>query len=265
MLITTEWQPVFVDRLPKAGKPKGLTLEDATEGSNASAACAQEDQDTPAPEGLPRTRKPGSGASKRRKRSYLPAQERRRLIIEAAQQVFGRTSLQGARTRDLAKAAGINQATLFEHFSSKEDLFKASVVQPLLEAMRGMRDRAETYEAAGSGEEMLSLAQDSSRRHLESMIEIYPLLTAALFAEPETGKKLYREQIAPLLKQRTDVLSPLVRDTIDPDLVSLAAFGIYFAIAMDRLFTNKSGDISGIARQVSDLLTFGFARESLRD
>src|SRR6476619_2145751 len=88
------------------------------------------------------------------RRAYLPAHERRRLIIEAAQLVFARSNLQGARTRDIAKAAEVNQATLFEHFESKEALFHEAVVLPLLDAMRGMRDRAQAYEAAHSLEEM---------------------------------------------------------------------------------------------------------------
>src|ERR1700758_3572232 len=87
-------------------------------------------------------------APTRRRRAYLPAAERRRQIIEAAQQVFARANLQGARPRDIAKAADVNQATLFEHFASKEDLFIEAVVQPLLEAMDGMRERTRDYEAS---------------------------------------------------------------------------------------------------------------------
>ena len=53
-------------------------------------------------------------------RAYLPAAQRRKLIIAAAQEVFARTNLQGARTRDIARAAEVNQATIFEHFESKK-------------------------------------------------------------------------------------------------------------------------------------------------
>lgn len=199
------------------------------------------------------------------KRRYLPASERRRLIIEAAQKVFANSSLQAARTRELARAADVNQATLFEHFSSKEELFIAAVIEPLVEAMRGMHERAEAYDAATSAEEVLAVSEVSSRKHLETMIEIYPLLTAALFSDPEMGKKLYREHVVPLLKQRTDATKHLIKDAIDPELVTLASLGTYFAVAMDRAFTNKSGDVSEIARQVSDLIMFGAARDSVRD
>src|SRR5512139_127943 len=124
--------------------------------------------------------KAGEAAPVRRRR-YLPAEERRRLIIQAAQEVFARTNLQGARTRDIAKAAEVNQATLFEHFGSKEELFHAAVVEPLIEAMRGMQERMRAYQAAETTDAFLDLAQASAKNHLESMTQVFPLMTAALF------------------------------------------------------------------------------------
>lgn len=199
-----------------------------------------------------------------KRRAYLPAHERRRRIISAAQRVFARTSLQGARTRELAKAAQINQATLFEHFKSKEELFAAAVVEPLLEAMQGMRDRAEAYLEATSSKDLLERARASSQRHLESMIEIYPLLATALFADPRLGKKLYCKQIAPLLKERGEVMRRVVREGIDPDLLAIAAFGMFFAIAMDQSFQGKRDDPAVLAAKLTDLVAFGFLRDHQR-
>jgi AcrR family transcriptional regulator len=199
--------------------------------------------------------------TKRRSRAYLPAAERRKSIIAAAQEVFGRTNLKGARTRDIARAAQVNQATIFEHFESKEALFHAAVVQPLIDAMRGMHERVEIYETAKSPAEVGKLAESSTRRHLRDMIEIFPLLTAALFSEPELGRKLYREQIAPLIRQRGDVLKPLVKDGIDPEFVGLSSFGMLFAVAMDRYFGGSKQDLAELAAQFNRLSTTGFARD----
>ena len=196
-----------------------------------------------------------------KRRAYLPAKERRRLIIEAAQQVFARSNLQGARTRDIARAAEVNQATLFEHFESKEALFHEAVVLPLLEAMRGMDERAQAYEAAHSFEEMQAIAQDSARLHHENMVAIFPLLTAALFSDLELGRKLYVEQILPILKQRAKALSEIVKDELDPEFVSLAHFGIFFALAMDQTLRSKRRDSRKLARQITNFAMTGFAKE----
>ena len=199
-----------------------------------------------------------------KKRSYLRADERRRSIIEAAQEVFSRTNLQGARTRDLAKAAGVNQATLYGHFDSKEELFVAAVVQPMVDAMRGMYERAASYENAETTEEFLATAKSSVENHLTSMVDIYPLLTTALFSDPDLGKKLYRDHIAPMFKERGKVMENAVKDGIDPEMLALFAFGMFFAVAMDRHFTEDETDLSDVADQLSRLSTFGFAKDRYR-
>ena len=199
----------------------------------------------------------------KRRRAYLPAAERRKSIIAAAQQVFAGSNLQGARTRDIARAAEVNQATIFEHFESKEALFEAAVVQPLIDAMRGMHERAERYETARSADEIAELALPSATRHIDDMIGIFPLFTAALFSEPELGRRLYREHIAPLLHKRGEVLDGITRNGLDLDFVGLANFGMTFAIALDRHFGDDgpgSGDTAVIANQFARMATGGFAR-----
>jgi AcrR family transcriptional regulator len=202
-----------------------------------------------------------TAADKRPRRAYLPAAERRKSIIAAAQEVFARSNLQGARTRDIAKAAEVNQATIFEHFASKEALFEEAVLRPLIEAMRGMHERVEVYETAGSPAELARLAQGSATRHIEDFLAIFPLLTMALFSDLELGKRLYREHVAPLIRQRGEVLRPLLRDGLDAEFVGLANFGMIFAMAMDRVLGGKAGDLSDLASQFTTLSTGGFARD----
>jgi AcrR family transcriptional regulator len=208
-----------------------------------------------------KTRTSKKRARTRPRRAYLPAAERRKSIIAAAQQVFARANLQGARTRDIAKAAEVNQATLFEHFESKQALFHEAVVRPLIDAMRGAQQRVQAYETAATPGELAGLAEGSSTRHLKDMIEIFPLLTVALFSDPELGRKLYREEVAPLIRQRGEVLRPLLKDGLDPKLVGLLNFGMLFAVAMDRYLGDGDGDLSALASQLSRLSTAGFARE----
>lgn len=201
--------------------------------------------------------------TKPKRRAYLPAAERRKSIIAAAQQVFAHQNLKGARTRDIAKAAEVNQATIFEHFESKEALFQEAVVQPLLEAMQGMHGRKEVYETAETPDEMASLALESATRHVGDMIDIFPLLAAAMFSDPDLGRELYRESVAPLIRQRGRILDGLTREGLDLDFVGLAVFGMQMAIAMDRHFGDpeRQTDLSDLARQFTRMATGGFARD----
>ena len=57
----------------------------------------------------------------------LPAEKRRRQIIDRAREVFATQSYARVGTADLAKAAGISEPALYRHFESKKDLFVATL------------------------------------------------------------------------------------------------------------------------------------------
>lgn len=55
----------------------------------------------------------------------LPADERRRAIVQAALRVFSSGSYAGATTADIAREAGVTEPVLYRHFASKRDLWAA--------------------------------------------------------------------------------------------------------------------------------------------
>lgn len=57
----------------------------------------------------------------------LPADKRRRQIIESARGVFASQSYSKVGTADLARAAGISEPALYRHFTGKKDLFVATI------------------------------------------------------------------------------------------------------------------------------------------
>ena len=59
-----------------------------------------------------------------RGRSASPEETRERILI-AAREVIGRKGKRGATTREIADVAGVNEATLFRHFGTKESLLVA--------------------------------------------------------------------------------------------------------------------------------------------
>ena len=62
-----------------------------------------------------------SGSGKPRKR--LSAEERRESILRAANIVFGQHGYELVRIDDVASAAGISKALIYEHFRSKQELY----------------------------------------------------------------------------------------------------------------------------------------------
>lgn len=60
----------------------------------------------------------------------LTAEDRRRQILECAAGVFSQSNYTAAKVADIARAAGISEAMLYKHFSSKKEIF-LNVLQEL--------------------------------------------------------------------------------------------------------------------------------------
>lgn len=57
----------------------------------------------------------------------LAAKDRREQLIEVALRLFSVQGFDGTTTREIAEAAGVNEAIIFRHFTSKEELYWAVV------------------------------------------------------------------------------------------------------------------------------------------
>jgi len=104
----------------------------------------------------------------------LAARDRRLQIMEAAKELFARQGLEGTTTRQIAEHARVNEAIIFRHFPSKEDLYweiidresELAGWQPALE--RRLRSGASDRKIfAGIAEDILvRRAEDSSLSRL---------------------------------------------------------------------------------------------------
>jgi AcrR family transcriptional regulator len=57
----------------------------------------------------------------------LGAEDRRQQIIDTATEMFARQGYRGTTTRQIAERARVNEAIIFRHFASKEDLYWAVI------------------------------------------------------------------------------------------------------------------------------------------
>jgi AcrR family transcriptional regulator len=101
-----------------------------------------------------------------------------RTILDAAEVVFSRRGLEGTRVREIAEAAGVNGATLYNYYPSKSALYEA-----VLE--RGMKP-------------MISLLERfaASSHELESVRELVGDVMAHLAGHPHFARLLYLEAMA---------------------------------------------------------------------
>ena len=83
--------------------------------------------------------------------SRLEGDARRAQIVEIARRLFAEAGYRPTTTRQLARAAGVSDALMYRHFTSKDDVLRAVVDQGLV----GFIDLA----AGGLGAELAARAQ----------------------------------------------------------------------------------------------------------
>jgi AcrR family transcriptional regulator len=194
----------------------------------------------------------------------MSAEERRVSILAAAREAFMSSGYGGARTRDIAQRAGVNEALLFRHFATKEDIFRAAVVEPLITAMQGpLADASPVVDDDAATEQKKASSYATLRQMLEILQETAPLLGIALFADNEQAKVFYREQITPILEAGSARLRKRYgtwdhRD-YDPDLMPRISMGMCLFITLDAYFTGRQLDLDTTAAELADLIVYGTA------
>lgn len=96
------------------------------------------------------------------------AEDRRAQIIDTATELFARQGFEGTTTREIAEKARVNEAIIFRHFPSKEDLYWA-VVEHQSTLNKG-KEQVEAQLASGGDvrQVFLNLGRDFLRRREEN-------------------------------------------------------------------------------------------------
>jgi len=142
------------------------------------------------------------------KRTRMAAPERREAILEAAMAVFAERGYHGSSLDDIAAAAGISKALIYEHFASKKELHGELLETHVAELFGRMRANAL---AGTTGEERLRGGVDA----VLSFVEENRVAFRALFrdaADPEVA-----EVLAGVQAQAVEVIAALIHE--DPDRI----------------------------------------------
>ena len=123
-------------------------------------------------------------------RKRLTAEDRRSAILESALEVFSRRGYNGASIDEIAQAAGISKALIYEHFPSKKDLHVSLLERHVQTIFVRLAETADTDEP---GEVRLRNGVNAFLEWVETHRDAFRLLFRDTF-EVEVAEVLTRLQ-----------------------------------------------------------------------
>ena len=123
-------------------------------------------------------------------RKRLSAEDRRTAILDAALEVFSRRGYNGASIDEIAQAAGISKALIYEHFPSKKHLHVSLLERHVQQIFVRLAETADTREP---GEVRLRAGVNAFLEWVEQNREAFRLLFRDTF-EVEVAEVLTRLQ-----------------------------------------------------------------------
>lgn len=187
------------------------------------------------------------------KRRRMTPEDRRDQITAAARSVFLDYGFAGTRMRDIAERAGITPNLVYVRFKSKDEIYQAAVTDPL----DALVDRlaSETAELTTAGRSRREVFERFHGILYVGMLEIAPLLAAALFSVPEQGKLYYTTEVLPKFSQAiTSVISDVTGwdvDSLELDVLVEGVLGLHFGLSLDSIFAKQALDSSEVARDLT--------------
>jgi AcrR family transcriptional regulator len=199
-----------------------------------------------------------SGAPRRRR---LRAHERRDSILSAANTVFGQRGYETVRIDDVAAAAGISKALIYEHFRSKQELYSELMNRAAIE----MLDRIVTASGGPelSGAQRLERGAEAGFAFVTSEPEAFQMCVRDV-SDPEIAAQqaiLRRGAVAAMIDvmrlepaaTRTD-LTPANLEQVAEMLV-----GGFYSLA-EWWLQNRETDVSELIRMMLSFMWLGLGR-----
>ena len=171
------------------------------------------------------------------------AADRREQILEAATQLFARQGFQGTTTKQISDHTGVNEALIFRHFASKDELYWAVIERKIKAAVPGERMR-ERLSAGGSDLEVLSgVATQILERRAKDQTLSRLLLYSAL-ENHRLSHRFFRTYVAECYEVLAEYIRGRIMDgafrPIDPLLAARGFLGmVVYHSWIQELFGGK--------------------------
>jgi AcrR family transcriptional regulator len=182
----------------------------------------------------------------------------RALIAETARQLFVERGFEAVSVAEIARAADVSEATVFNYFPTKEELVYHRLEAFEEEMLAAVRDRAEGESIAAAFARFISrprgLLASRDPKEVEQLAEISRMIAAspALLARERQIFDTYTDSLAGLIADETGAAAK----SIEPWVVANALLGVHrAAVDYARIRIVAGARNPGLARSVRRQIT----------
>lgn len=180
----------------------------------------------------------------------LPAARRRRQLLDVARRVFAERGFHDASMNDIAIAAGVTKPVLYQHFTSKRELF----AELLSDVGHDLQDTITKAVAAAEGpREMVELGFVAYFNYVNQHRDAFQLFYGGSMARDEDFAEVVNQTetaVAGLVAGLIEIegLSPGQRSVLGHGIV-----GMIEGASIHWLKSNSDADPATLAHQLADL------------
>jgi AcrR family transcriptional regulator len=188
------------------------------------------------------------------------AEDRRQQILEAATALFARQGFGGTTTRQIAERAHVNEAIIFRHFPTKDDLYWA-VLEHKCEEGHGKQIVADYLARKLPPREFFAGIARTFLRAREQDSSLGRLLLFSALEHHKLSQRFFRTHIVDLYEGLAQYIRQEIRDgnfrKVDPVLAARGFWGmIVYHFLIQELFGAKryqEFDIDETSRALADV------------
>lgn len=181
----------------------------------------------------------------------------KRRIFEAAFKLIGRSGIDTTTVDEIVEEAGVSKATVYYHFTGKDELVEAMVRH----RSRELLDRFQVVAAEHADDPMAAISAlvEAQLEFLTREASFSKFLTSEIWRTD----RLWHETLSDVRRRLTDTLCVTVkrgveigvfRDDIDPDFAGYAIFGTTTYAALDRLAHEPNRAYDDLLVQITGLV-----------
>ncbi|MDX2043699.1 MAG: TetR/AcrR family transcriptional regulator [Acidobacteriota bacterium] len=176
----------------------------------------------------------------------MAAEDRRQQILDVAVQLFSQKGFRGTTTKEIALAAGVNEAIIFRHFATKSELYSAIMDQKASSANVQALQRAigEAMERGDDRQVFESFAFHILEFHQHDDTAMRILLYSALEGH-ELAEMIFSNHILKFHKRLAEYIKQRVAEgafrQIDPMVAVRGFVGMVMNQAMVKKFFGRAG------------------------